>query len=210
MNKLLITTATTLVFATAANAADFRSTKVMTHPSQGDVTVVENAVSHLAASDDSVFVSFETQSLTPGDIHTLWFVTIANPDACEASPCTGKDVLKNADGVMADVSYGGGVIADENGRGKFAMRQDVGALENGWFGHGFTGAATSEIHLVIKNHGPLIEGRSAEMLGTFRDACTDESIPAAFPAIAFADGEPGPNTCALVQFSVFTIDQPES
>jgi len=41
------------------------------------------------------------------------------------------------------------------------------------------------------------------MLNTYRSGCTDESLPASFPDTAKADGEPGPNTCALVQAAVF-------
>ncbi len=210
MKNLPITTTALMLGATAAFGGEFKSTEVLTHPSLGEVTVVEDAASHLSASEDGVFASIESHSLEAGSAHTLWFVTITNPGACATSPCSGKDVLKNADGILADVAFAGGLVADETGFGKFATHQNVGALKNGWFGHGFAGAETSEIHLIIKNHGPVIEGRGAEMLGTFRDACTEESIPKAFPPIARADGTPGPNTCAMVQFSVFTATQPDS
>ena len=209
MKHLLITSAAVMLGA-AAFGGEFRSTSVLTHPSQGDVAVVDGAISHLSASRAGVFASVETNSLKPGNAYTLWFVTIANPAACAASPCSGKDVLMNTDAVLADVTYAGGIVADSDGFGEFATYQDVGELEGGWFGHGFAGADTSEIHLVVKNHGPVIDGRAAEMIGTFRDACTDESISKAFPAVAFADGESGPNKCAMVQFAVFTAAQSTS
>jgi hypothetical protein len=32
----------------------------------------------------------------------------------------------------------------------------------------------------------------------------DKSFPAEFPAAAFADGTPGPNTCRMIQAAIFT------
>ena len=60
-----------------------------------------------------------------------------------------------------------------------------------------------EVHLVLNDHGPVIEGRTADMLSTYRGGCTTESIPAPMPASARASGTPGPNQCRLVQFSIF-------
>jgi hypothetical protein len=44
------------------------------------------------------------------------------------------------------------------------------------------------------------------MLNTYRGGCSDESLPPPFPDTAKSDGEPGPNTCRLVQFTVFQQD----
>ena len=200
---MITTLALATIGATAASAGDLRTSTIFTHPSRGDVTAVDGAVARMTAMEEGVFVNFETAGLKPGHAHTLWFVTVGNPAACAKSPCTGKDVLLSSDAVQSDAGFAGGVIADDEGRAIFAAFQPVGPVPGGWFGHGFTGADTSEVHLVIKDHGPLIEGREAAMLGTFRDACTEESIPAPFPAISRADGMEGPNTCALVQFSIF-------
>jgi len=195
---------------TVASAADLQKSAILTHPSQGAETRVDGAVARLASVEDGVFVNFETQDLKPGHVHTLWFVTIANPAACASVPCTGKDVLKNTDAVVSDAGFAGGVIADEEGRASFAHFQANGALVNGWFGNGLADIATTEVHLVVKDHGPAIEGRVGDMLTTFRDGCRTDSISPAFPPAAFADGEEGPNTCALVQYTAFLAEQPAS
>ena len=197
-------------FANSGDAAELLQSPVMTHPSQGAETVVQNATAKMVAVDGGVFVSFDTQDLAPGHAHTLWFVAISNPSACASVPCTGKDVLLNSDAVKSDAGFAGGVIAAKDGSASFAHFQPQGALVNGWFGAGLNDVSTSEIHLVVKDHGPLIEGRVADMLSTFRDACRTDSIPAAFPEIAFADGEEGPNTCALVQHTAFLPIKPAS
>ena len=41
------------------------------------------------------------------------------------------------------------------------------------------------------------------MLASYRGGCTDESLSKRAPQSAIADGEPGPNTCKLVQFAIF-------
>ena len=199
-----------LMAASGANASDLKQSTIMTHPSQGPEMAVEAASAQLAAVDGGAFVSFETTGLKPGHVHTLWFVAISNPAACASVPCTGKDVLLNTEAVKGDAGFAGGVIAAEDGSASFAHFQPQGALTNGWFGTGLNDVATSEIHLVVKDHGPVIEGRVADMLSTFRDACRTDSIPAAFPEIAFADGAEGPNTCALVQHTAFLATKPGS
>jgi hypothetical protein len=198
------------VFATNAFANGITYSTVNTHPSQGPEATVEEASARLVPTDDGAFVSLNTSGLKPGHVHTLWFVTIANPAACASSPCTGKDVLKNTDAVEGDAGFAGGVVADESGAARFSHFQETGPLINGWFGRGLGDIATTEIHLVIKDHGPIIEGRLDQMLTTFRDACRTDSINPAFPDVAFADGEAGPNTCALVQYTAFLAQAPAS
>lgn len=196
--------------ATGLHASDLMQSAVKTHPSQGVEVVVNDALAQLIAVDGGAFVSLETQGLAPGHVHTLWFVAISNPAACATVPCTGKDVLLNTEAVQGDAGFAGGIVADEEGKAQFAHFQPLGPLTNGWFGTGLGEVATSEIHLVIKDHGPIIEGRVPQMLSTFRDACRTDSISPAFPDIAFADGDEGPNTCALVQHTAFLAAVPAS
>jgi hypothetical protein len=56
---------------------------------------------------------------------------------------------------------------------------------------------------VLNDHGPLLPEMASTMVNTYRGGCADESIPDAFPDSARADGEPGPNTCRLVQDAIF-------
>ena len=192
---------------TTAGAEDIRSGTVMTHPSQGAEQIVDGGQAQMVRADNGVLVNLVTTNLVPGNVHTLWFVVIAAPENCAASPCTGGDVLGNTSVVQADAGYAGGAVADANGSLAFTHFQPQGALINGWFERGLVDADTSEIHLVVKDHGPAIEGRLGEMLTTFREGCTTESINPAFPDVAFADGTSGPNTCALVQHAAFVVPQ---
>lgn len=206
-STLITAACAAVIAATPAVAEDIRVSASITHPSQGAEQIVEGGSARMVIADNGVLVNYATHALTPGNIHTLWFVVIASPENCSASPCTGGDVLGNTDVVSADAGYAGGAIADEDGALTFTHFQSNGPLINGWFNRGLVDASTSEVHLVIKDHGPALEGRLGEMLTTFRDGCATDSINPAFPEIAFADGSVGPNTCALVQYSAFTVPQ---
>lgn len=179
---------------------------VETHPSQGDVQEIEGSKAILLTTERGVIASVETSGLTPGNAYTLWFVAINNPSACKNSPCKGSDVLGMSDAVQSDVGYGDGLIAGPNGTGVFTTHRKKGEIPQAWIGTGLTHPATAEIHLVVHDHGPLIQGREAEMIGTFRGACTEESLSKMAPDTARADGEPGPNTCKLVQDVIFIQD----
>lgn len=198
------------ISATTATAGEIRSSAVKSHPSQGEVSTVANATARMQANKDGIFVNFETTGLIPGNVHTLWLVTINEPGACETVPCTSKDVLKRTDTVKADVGYAGGIIPGENGMGSFAAFQPMGKLNGAWFSDGLKGTDNLEVHLVINDHGPAIDGMTGEMLSTYRAGCTDESIPAPMPATARADGTAGPNQCRLVQFSIFQPEDTQS
>ncbi len=180
---------------------------VETHPSQGEVRVIDGAEATLVVTGAGAFASIETRELVPGNVYTLWFVVVNQPGACETSPCTGKDVLKRTDVTDSDVGYAGGLIAGADGKAQFATFRPLGALPQAWFGNGFKDPWTAEIHLVINDHGPLLAGREAEMTGTYREGCTDASIPKPMPATARADGVAGPNACRLVQDVIFTQPQ---
>ena len=210
MLKTTFNVAALSLAASASFAADVRMAPVKSHPSQGDVEVVQGATARLATHDEGIFVNIDTNALTPGNVHTLWLVVINNPADCEGENCTSKDVLKRSEIVDSDVGYAGGVIVDENGDARFAYHQDEGPLNGGWFGAGLKASDAAEIHLVINDHGPVIEDRVGRMLATYRDGCTDESIPAPMPDAARAQGEAGPNQCRLMQFAVFKPEAPAS
>jgi hypothetical protein len=176
---------------------------VETHPSQGEVREIEGSKATLMTTADGIFVSLDTSGLVPGNAYTLWFVAINNPQACKNVPCKGSDVLGNSDAVQSDVGFGDGIIAGQDGTGTFTTFREKGAIPQAWIGTGLTHPETAEIHLVVHDHGPLISGREAEMTGTFRGACKEESLSKMAPATARADGKAGPNTCRLVQDVIF-------
>lgn len=192
--------------AHSPEAAYLSERAVETHPSQGPVREVKGAKAVLLTTGKGAFASLATRELTPGNAYTLWWVVINDPAACETLPCKPPDVLERSKITRADVSYADGVIARDDGTARFTSHLPAGPLAHGWFGNGFDNPLGAEIHLVVNDHGPLLPQMAASMLGSYRGGCTDESLPAAFPATAKADGTPGPNTCRLVQ-DVIVIQQ---
>jgi hypothetical protein len=136
-------------------------------------------------------------------VYSLWIVAINDPGQCASSPCTGKDVLANSEGTKSDVTWGDGTVASADGTAQLTGFVPAGEWTSSWFGNGFTNVEKAEIHLVVNDHGPAIPGRIATMLSSYRDGCTDESLPPPFPATAKNDGQPGPNACALTQDAIF-------
>jgi hypothetical protein len=188
-----------LMTVTATGApAQHTTTAVMTHPSQGPVTVVEGAWARLISNDAGIHVMIQTSGLQRGHVYTLWIVTIDNPELCEAARCAPTDILSRTDIVGANVVYGGGRVVRSD-QTTFAAYLPVGEVEGGWFDTEFTNPRGAHIHLIINDHGPMIDGLTREMTQTYRAGCTDASIPPAFPPSAFADGTPGPNQCRLMQ-----------
>lgn len=193
----------TVAWAGSTEEANVYQSDVMTHPSQGDVRAVAGAKAMLMTTNLGAFAHLTTPQLTPGNAYTLWWIVFNEPTACSTSPCTPADVLKRANVTKADVGYGGGLIAGRDGTGQFASYLPIGSLPQAWFGNGFDNPLGAEIHLVINDHGPLLPEMAESMLGSARGGCVDESFPADFPATAFADGTPGPNTCRMVQGVIF-------
>jgi hypothetical protein len=178
--------------------------EVTTHPSQGDVKTIEGAKARLVRTADGIFVGLDTKGLTAGNAYTLLLAIINDPAACQTSPCKPADVVGRADDTKSDIiGVADGTIVGEDGKARFASFQPVGDLEDGWFGNGLQDPKGAEIHLVVHDHGPMLPELGTLMLTTYRSGCAHDSIPAAFPDEAKMDGEPGPNTCKLVQVAIF-------
>ena len=208
--KPLLLAAALATHLAPAVADPMKGAPVRTHPSQGDVEQVDGASARLFTGEDGVFVSMDTNGLEPGHVYTLLLAVINKPGQCPALPCTPKDVLGRSGIVKSDVGYAGGAVADDEGTAKFSHFQPVGSLQKGFFENGLSGTDGVEIHLVLNDHGPRIEGRVYEMLTSYRGGCSDESLPPPMPDTARAQGKPGPNSCAMVQFAQFIPDQPAS
>ncbi|MEZ4684128.1 MAG: hypothetical protein R2932_58955 [Caldilineaceae bacterium] len=103
--------------------------------------------------------------------------------------------------IVHSVGICDGQIADEMDRPSSATLKVGDTLDN-WFGYGLPDTSAAEIHVVLHDHGPPVEGLVEEMLVPSA-GCTDESLPTIFPALAHADGTPGPNACIHYQLPCF-------
>jgi len=180
------------------------SAPVVTFPGFEDTQrQIQGATATLVSYDGGAAVDVQTAELQPGHGYTMWFVVINAPEACASMPCTATDVTQNPDGVLSDVSYGAGAIADAEGRARFVTHRTTGDLVDGWFGHGLQKPMTAEIHIVIRDHGSM-EGLSPaqveDAITTHAGQCDPDKLPG-FEGAKM--GMPGTVSCQNVQDAIF-------
>jgi len=128
----------------------------------------------LSVSAEGASMQLTTSGITPGHAITIWFVAVQNPEGCAKNPCSPNEAMGMAE-MNTVVVNGGGTVKPE----------------------------TSEYHLVIHDHGPLIPKLAPDMLSSFRGGCTLDSVPPHYPDSARTDGAGGPNTCVSRQVALF-------
>jgi hypothetical protein len=192
-----------LTLATPGSASGTHVTQTVAlnwHAQSGNSGAVgEGAQAPLVRDRDGVRYRIDTRGLVPGNAYTVWFVVVNDPAACDASPCAPPQIIGDP-AVAGQVTYWkDGEVARRDGTAHFGARIKAGLLLDGWLQvQGLDDPLGAEIHLVLNNHGPVIDDLKREMLTTYRAGCSDTSpAPPFFPPTALADGTPGPNTCLL-------------
>ena len=154
-------------------------------------------VSYLVRYRKGVLTVVKSNDLEPGEAVTLWWVLFNNPENC-TDGCGSDDF--RTESVRADVMYADGEIIDNSGKRLFVSHRKIGDLSGSMASILFEGEARgiedsfdTEVHAVLRTHGQVIPGLEDAMTGTFNGGCQG------FPPEA---GEPGPNTCANIQFSI--------
>ena len=148
-------------------------------------------------------MAIKSSGLTPGDVVTVWWVAIQNPDFCAGTVCTPEETM--ADGIGSDsvVTLAAGGVVAEDGTISLASFLPTGKVEGNFFETVFHSPETAEYHLPIHNHGPLNSKIAEEMLTSFRAGCSDESLPKYYPQTALSDGAQGNFDCKTVQVAQF-------
>jgi len=141
----------------------------------GEATITRNA--------NGATANVHTTGLTLGNVYSLWWVVFGNPEEC-TGPCDATDLLDpDVNGGAAQV---GAHVVGGSGQAAYGARLNLGdPIPTGnTLGNTFDDVLGSEIHLVIRNHGPALTGQQqAEQLSEFNGGCP-------------------PNTCANAQVSM--------
>ena len=161
--------------------------------------------SWLRRDEGSLTMRFDAEGLTPGHTMTVWWVIFNNPDACGGGEgdCGGPDL--SDPNVETDLLFADGMVVDEDGKASFAGYLEIGETPGtmnpklGFEAIGLTDARGAEIHLVIRSHGPTVEGQVAAQIDSFGGGCVENQSP---PAIPMDAGE-----CANILYS---IHEPEN
>lgn len=168
---------------------------------------VDGTTAVLEKGPFGVAMAIKSSGLTSGDVVTVWWVVIQNPDVCEGETCTPLETM--VDGELSDsvVSLAASGIVAEDGTISLAGYLPKGDVEGNFFNTTFHSPEAAEYHLPIHNHGPLDPEIAQEMLSSFRAGCTDESIPEYYPQTALADGVKGNFECKTMQVATFPKDE---
>lgn len=152
-------------------------------------------------------MAVKSSGLTPGDVVTVWWVVIQNPDVCAGAVCTPVETMGDGERSDSVVTLAASGLVADDGTISLAGYLPKGEVEGNFFDTTFHSPETAEYHLPIHNHGPLEPEIAQEMLSSFRAGCTDDSIPDYYPQTALADGVEGTFECKTVQVVAFPEDE---
>jgi len=154
-----------------------------------------------------IFARYQSNNLIPGHVYTLWWVIWNNPQECEIPGACNDPDFETPGEVGVDVLYAGsGPVVGENGKGTFyalLRAGDVSESINDLFelppagGLQVGNTFNSEVHLVLRSHGPAIPGMIDEQMGSYIGGCIDPFAIAPFTETPEEVGE-----CGDIEFSV--------
>ena len=97
----------------------------------------------------------------------------------------------------------GGAVVDKDGHIRVQGFLPVGKVAGNFYNTTFTAPETSEYHIVVHDHGPLIPELAADQISSFRGGCTADSVPPFYPDSSRTDGQGGSNKCITQQVALF-------
>ncbi len=156
-----------------------------------------------------IWARYKAEKLTPGHAYTLWWVIWNKPQNCiTPNQCIDQDFFTNASGVEVELLYAAGKVANRKGKATFFGRLRAGdtsqSINEYMFGLPSVGGLQtnntfgSEVHLVIRSHGPAIDGQVYDQITSYEGGCEDPLAILPFTEIPDEIGE-----CADIEFSIF-------
>jgi len=154
----------------------------------GDTTLVR--------SDKGLFTKISAAGLTPRHAITVWWVIFNEPEnclmpyQCGVDDTIGEAFGGNAENAKASVPFATGGVVNSNGEFTRAAMQRIGPADESAntflddVDFGLLNPLTAEVHLVLRDHGPVIPGQVREQLNTFGGGC-DPELNQALPEMPF-------------------------
>ncbi len=132
----------------------------------GTTTPVGGGSSQLVRTNRGVTATFQTPSLEPGAVYSLWWVVFNAPENCFAGTvgtCGLGDLMNDA--AMPTLLWGAGQVVGDDGVGDFGAHLRVshprGEVR---LGPGLLDARGAEIHVVVRNPGHSASNSSALLM----------------------------------------------
>lgn len=204
---LAMTAASVLMLTNQADAEAITKPMSWTPDSGMTAGPVEGTSVVLEKGPFGVAMAIKSSGLTPGDVVTVWWVAIQNPQVCKATPCSPIETMSVDSGSDSVVALAASGVVSDDGAISLASYLPVGEVEGNFFDTTLHSPETAEYHLPIHNHGPLDPSIAQEMLTSFRAGCTDESLPEYYPQTALSDGVQGNFDCKTVQVAAFPASE---
>jgi hypothetical protein len=141
-----------------------------------------------------ISMTFITEELLPGNAYTAWWVIFNTPKGCSDEACGLDDVfllddegrfildanslaqpnIAGREATQVSFLWATGNIADEEGHAMFRASLPIGDLTGDVsFGPGLLEPMRSEVHLLLRSHGPVIPELRNEQLFTAWGGCPD-------------------------------------
>jgi len=160
---------------------------------EGTDMLVEDAEAVLVRMHHGISMTMETTGIEPGHAYTVWWVIFNNPEECSDDVCGPDDVFLMEDGdfVLTDDGLrqpnvagremtrasslrATGNIGYEDGTTVFRAHLPIGDTTDDMdFGPALLDSMGSEVHLIIRTHGPIIPELLNEQLMTAWGGCPD-------------------------------------
>ena len=161
----------------------------------------------LERREGEVSMTMTIGTLIPDHAYSMWWIVWNKSENCESpNNCKASPDLGNSANVEVELLIADGMVVGNDGIGTFSgslKENDISGSANEIIGFlnfgGLQNAMDSEIHLVLKSHGPAISGESNEQTSTFFGGCTT-NLPN-FSEIPDEEGE-----CGVIMAAIFPRD----
>lgn len=147
-----------------------------------DMGMPTGGTATLTRTAGDIQLEISAASLTPGDAYSVWWVIFNDWQQCTDGECGLDDVVAAVGGdTTAGVSvlHASGAVPEDDGTAAMTARLVVGdpGQHQVLFGDGLTSIMDTEIHFVIRTHGPASADADelAQQLSTFEFGCTEDS-----------------------------------
>jgi hypothetical protein len=160
---------------------------------EGTDMIVEDAQAILVRMYHGLSMTIETTGLEAGHVYTIWWVIFNKPENCSNGVCGPDDVFLMDEGqfiltddglrqpnvagreiTQASSLRATGNIGYHDGTSVFRAHLPIGdTTDDMAFGPALLDSMGSEVHLIIRSHGPIIPELLNEQLMTAWGGCPD-------------------------------------